>query len=617
MSQIKKKASFSPASLQSKNSSTRPAVNKMGVITGLAALSLDAVSSVAYGPEEVVRSLTEGNAPAQMTLIVTAALVLLLAILIISYRQVIEVFPDGGGSYAVAKKYFGRLPSLVAASSLIIDYVLNVPVAISAGVAAAWSAFPVLSPYGVMVALVFLTAIMAINLRGIVAGAKVFIAPTVLFLGAMICVGVVGLFKPSISHHQVAQTASTIHAVGLLVMLKAFANGCSALTGVEAIANAVPEFREPTVKNASRVEFALGGLLAALLFTIAHYISKFDITPRPDKTVLSQIVSYTLGDGFSHYLFQVITVIMLFLAANTSFGGLPHLMNLLAEDDYLPHRLAARTKAGVYREGVIFLALAAGVLLIIFRAKVEELVPLYSIGVFIGFSIAQSGLVVHWWREKPTAWQLKLGINAVGALTTTSAAVVVFSVKFAQNAWLIFVVMACLIYGMHRVNGKYYQQDEFLHDADSLTSPLPEVQKPVIVLIPVASVSILARRALIAASYLGGSSIAVHVATPYETPDTFEQAWDTVFPDTELVFIDPHENNNRAAALTEYVQSMEQYYQVIVVLADSTPPKRWRALLPSLNVDQFTKSLNDNTNAIIAHINVQNLDLETEEPATI
>lgn len=303
--------------------------------TGLAALSLDAMASVAYGPEAIVVVLAAAGGHALgLTLPVSAAIVVLLAVLVLSYRQLIAAFPNGGGAYAVARTYLGRRTSLVAAASLVIDYVLNVAVSVTAGTAALSSAFPAAGSYAVGIALGILAMITLVNLRGVVSSAKTFIIPTGVFVASILSVIVMGLLRGG---HTAPQPAPEIvGSVGILLLLKAFANGCAALTGVEAIANATPQFRENRIRRAQRAEVALGGLLGVMMLGIAALVERLHIHPQPGVTVLSQLTESVFGRGALYYVVQIATIVLLGLAANTSFGGLPQLMKVVAGDDHLP-----------------------------------------------------------------------------------------------------------------------------------------------------------------------------------------------------------------------------------------------------------------------------------------
>ncbi len=340
--------------------------HRLTALEGLAALSLDALSSVAYGPQAIVIALVAAGAVGLgYTLPVTGAIVVLLAVLVISYRQVIEAFPQGGGAYAVAGRHLGRSASLIAAASLIVDYILNAAVGVSAGVAALWSAFPSLYGARVWLCLVVLGLITAVNMWGVAESARLFIPPTIAFILAMAIVIVGGLLR---SHPAVplgGHLSQATASVGILLLLRAFASGCSALTGVEAIANAVPEFRKPRARRAQHTEMWLGILLGLMLIGISVLIRKFHAYPSATETTLAQLTGAAVGHNVIFYAIQLITTVLLALAANTSFGGLPVLASLLARDNFLPHLFVLKADRQVHRYGISVLAAAAAVLLVV------------------------------------------------------------------------------------------------------------------------------------------------------------------------------------------------------------------------------------------------------------
>jgi amino acid transporter len=375
--------------------------HRLTAVQGLAALSLDALSSVAYGPEAILIVLVAAGAAAlRYSLPVTGAIIVLLAALVVSYRQVIEAFPNGGGAYAVSKAHLGTQASLVAAGSLIVDYVLNAAVGVSAGIAALTSAFPALFGATVWLCLATLAIITGLNLWGVSESAKVFTVPTLLFIVAIAAVIIGGLVRthPAVplDHHVGAATET----VGVLLLLKAFASGCSALTGVEAIANAVPEFRKPRARRAQHTEVWLGILLGGMLIGLGVLIHKFSVVPHSSTTVLAQLTQASLGHNVAFYAVQLITTVLLALAANTSFGGLPVLTALLAKDNFLPHMFALRADRQVHRYGVVVLAILAGALLVAANGNTQALVPLFAVGVFIGFTLSQLGMVRHWYTQR-------------------------------------------------------------------------------------------------------------------------------------------------------------------------------------------------------------------------
>src|SRR5579862_6128886 len=392
---------------------------RLTVVGGLAALSLDALSSVAYGPEAILVVLvTAGAGAIGYALPITIAIVVLLAALVISYRQVIEAFPDGGGAYAVSKRHLGTTASLVAAASLIVDYVLNAAVGVSAGVEALTAAFPGLYGARVWLCLGTLAVITGLNLWGVSESAKVFTVPTMAFIAAMLAVILGGLFRAHPAVVLDTHFGASTEAVGILLVLKAFASGCSALTGVEAIANSVPEFRKPRARRAQHTEVWLGILLGAMLIGLGILIKKFHVVPHSSITVLAQLTEASLGHNIVFYAIQLITMVLLALAANTSFGGLPVLAALLAKDNFVPHMFGLRADRQVHRYGVVVLAVLAAALLVAARGDTQRLVPLFAVGVFIGFTLSQLGMVKHWRTQRTKGWLTRAVINGVGAFLT-------------------------------------------------------------------------------------------------------------------------------------------------------------------------------------------------------
>ncbi len=573
------------------------------VATGLAGLSLDAMASVAYGPESIVLVLAAaGSAGLGMTLPVTVAIVVLLTVLIASYRQVIAAFPNGGGAYAVARAHLGHRTGLVAAASLIVDYVLNVAVSIAAGVAALTSAIPALLPYTVWICLAVLLGITALNLAGIRESARAFMAPTAVFVVGVLVVIVAGLLR---SEPAVAGTAATTvtsaRTIGILLLLKAFSSGCSALTGVEAIANAVPSFEQPRVRKAQRAEVALGVLLGVMLLGLATLIGKFAIHPVDGTTVLSQLTAAALGHGIAYYIVQFDTVVLLALAANTSYGGLPTLAKILAEDNCLPHRFAVATPRQVYRYGVLALGISSAVLLIAANGNMNALVPLFAIGVFVGFTIAQAGMVRHWLGDHVHGWRWRLALNGFGAVLTLVAAIVTTAMKFTSGAWLIVFVLPLLVLVMERIR-KQYNRIDGCRGTGCLPAP-PRATGTVIV-VPVSEVSELSREALSAALSLGHDIVAVHVCLPGENTTVFTKAWEAWHPEVRLEIIDAGDCSV-GAPVARYVRDNFDGRRKVVLIAEVDPPAGWGRLLPSHRSDELERQLRRLPDTVVCHLRVQ------------
>ncbi|HEY2563095.1 MAG TPA: APC family permease, partial [Acidimicrobiales bacterium] len=368
---------------------------------------------------------------------ITLAIVALLVILVISYRQVIDAYPEGGGAYAVTRDNFGPGPSKLAGAALIVDYTLTVAVSIAAGVGQLTSAFPITAPYPVPMGLGILLIITTLNLRGLGEGARAFLIPTLVFIVGLLAIIAIGLIHPLGSHTppvgKSLVATHTVEAVGVLLVLKAFSAGCSALTGVEAIANGVPLFKEPRIVRAKRTELLLGLILGAMLVGLAVLAGKFHVQPRIGQTVLSQIMVNAVGRHWAYYLVSLTITLVLALAANTSFGGFPVLTSLLSRDNALPHFFGVRDRRLVFGNGVGALAVFSAALLVAVGGNTNALIPLYAIGVFVGFTLCQAGLVVHWRRTREPGWTRRAAINGFGAGVTATVTVIFLFTKFTEG----------------------------------------------------------------------------------------------------------------------------------------------------------------------------------------
>ncbi len=557
--------------------------HRLTALEGLAALSLDALSSVAYGPEAILIVLVAaGTAALKLALPITIAIVVLLTVLVISYRQVIEAFPSGGGAYAVSKQHLGTMPSLLAAASLIVDYVLNAAVGVSAGIEALTSAFPGLYGARVWLCLAALALITAANFWGVADAARLFILPTVAFIVSIAAVIIAGLIRSHPVVPPVHSVPSATEAVGVLLILKAFASGCSALTGVEAIANAVPSFRKPRVRRAQHTEMWLGIILGAMLLGLAALIRKFSVAPSGQITVLAEITRAGLGQGMVFYVIQIITLVLLVLAANTSFGGLPVLASLLAKDNFLPHVFALKAERQVHRYGVGVLALAAAALLIVSKGDTQALVPLFAIGVFVGFTLSQAGMVRHWHEQRPPGWGRRAAINGFGAVLTFLAIIIELVSKFTEGAWLIVLVIPLLIWaftGVHRT----YDRIGIVLGIGQI--PPPPHRETSLIVVPIAGMSRLTEEAISAALSLGDDVIAVNVC--YDDPEgkaagaRLQQAWSEWDPGVRLVMLrSPH--RSLGMPTVEYLRKLEdqdRQRRLVVLIAELEPMRPWQWIL--------------------------------------
>ncbi len=546
-------------------------------LEGIPALSLDAISSVAYGPEAMLVVLASAGAGALGKIEpITLAIVALLLILVFSYRQVIAAYPDGGGCYAVSKANLGRSASLLAGAALIVDYVLTVAVSIAAGVAALVSAFPGLAPDSLALGLGILAVLTALNLRGLATSARALLLPTVVFVVGIYAVIVAGLFRhhpaAGASVHQAAIPAAAT-AVGVLLILKAFAAGCSALTGVEAIANDVPVFREPRARRAMRTEVLLGGLLGTMLLGLSVLTVRFHIAPSASQTVLSQITGASVGRGVLYYVIDLSTTAILAIAANTSFGGLPVLASLLARDNLLPHVFGLRGDRPVYRYGVVALAVLAGLLLVAVDADTNALIPLFAIGVFTGFTLSQTGLVRHWHSERPSRWWARAALNGLGAVMTAVATVIFVVTKFTAGAWVVVIAIPALIALFTRIARYYREVGVELGLGATPPAPRPE---PSLVVVAVTAVSRMTAAALSRALSLGDEVVAVSVQFDDEGASSLQAAWDRWQPGVPLTVL-RSPSRSIARPMLAYLRSPQlRGRPSVLVLIPEVEPRKWR-----------------------------------------
>jgi amino acid transporter len=458
----------------------------------------DPLSSVAYAPQELLLILTLGGlAFLSFAPWVAACVVILLVVVVLSYRQLIKAYPSGGGDYEVAHKNLGEKAGLVVASALLVDYILTVAVSVASGVDNIISAIPEIAPFRVEIAVFFVALLAAVNLRGVRESSKAFAVPTYLFIASVGVMIAVGLTRTALGDAPVAESAaytvdtpSLSQVAFILLLLRAFSSGCSALTGVEAISNGVPAFRTPKVKNAQATLVIMGGtaivlfvgLTALALIARVHYgehpcdlIGWAECATEPQKSLMAQVAAATFGDGsVMFYLLQATTAAVLLLAANTAFNGFPLLGSVLAKDAYAPKSLLTRGDRLVYSNGMLLLALGATLILVVYQANLTQLIQLYIIGVFVSFTLGQTGMVVHWIRmlragcaDRGEVFR-SLSINAFGALLTALVLIVVTITKFTHGAWLVFAIMPVLFLLMLGVN-RYYRDVEKEIEVDPVT----------------------------------------------------------------------------------------------------------------------------------------------------
>jgi amino acid transporter len=555
----------------------------------LAVLSSDAISSVAYATEAILITLVAaGSGNLGVTLPISFAIVGLLAIVAISYRQTIYAYPSGGGSYIVAKDNLGTLPGLTAAASLMIDYVLTVAVSISAGVQALATLFPALSPTLVIVTIdvVLVMVITIVNLRGLRESGTIFAIPTYIFIVSALLLIAVGCIKSFLIQHQPIighyQYVAAIEPLSVFLILRSFAAGCSAMTGVEAISNGVPAFKKPETHNAAITLTWMATILGTLFIGLTLLATSYHVEANPagNPTVIGQIAQLVFtGPLFFMYLvFQFATLLILVLAANTSYSDFPRLASLLARDDFLPHQFAFRGDRFAFSIGITFLAVLAGLLLIVFRGNTTQLINLYAVGVFISFTLSQSGMVRHWWRlrREQKGWQRSMVINGIGALTTLLVALVIATTKFLEGAWIVVVLIPLLVLLFTGISHHYkYVEHERI---TSLPLHPKDIRHRIIV--PIAELNHASKQALAYARSISPQVTAVNVAVSRRKADALRAAWDewqTSLSANELSSLDIIDPGNR-----EPPYPLLDYFDLAHRTPQATPPT-WSQLLPLLD----------------------------------
>jgi len=499
---------------------------QIGTSAGIPIFGLDALSSAAYGPEAALTLLLPlGVAGIAYIVPVSASIIVLLTIVYFSYRQTIAAYPGGGGSYTVASENLGTYPGLLAGAALMIDYVLVVAVGISAGVGALVSAFPSFEPHTLLICLGILVVITVVNLRGVREAGVFFMVPTYLFLGTLLWVIVEGAFKTVLAGgHPLpvvpppAPPASAMGVAGTWLLLQVFSNGCTAMTGVEAVSNGVRAFREPAVKEAQRALTVIIGLLILLLAGIAYLVRAYGIAATDPgqpgyQSVLSMLVGAVLGRGWFYYVTIGSVLLILALSANTAFADFPRLCRAVAQSNFLPHSFGYRGRRLVYSQGIIALAVLSAILLILFGGVTDRLIPLFAIGAFTAFTLSQAGMVGHWRRQRGPGATRSMIVNFLGAVATGITTLVVLVAKFTSGAWVSALLIALLVIAMLWVRHHYRQVAREVSSA----SPLQvESVGPPLVVVTVQNWGKVAQRALQFALTLSSDIRAVHVTTEEE-----------------------------------------------------------------------------------------------------
>ena len=593
-------------------SSEREEHERLTKVKGLAIFSSDNISSSAYGPEEIMRVLAvAGTGALALTLPLAGLISVMLAVVTLSYRQTIKAYPKGASSYIVASDNLGSGAGVLAAAALLIGYVVTVAVSVSAGVAALSSIVPELYDQRVLISSGLVLLLMVGNLRGIRESGTIFMIPTYAYIVVMLGIigygvartlaGDVAPFEAPAAWEGVEQGGQ---ALGLFLILRAFSQGAVALTGVEAISDGVPAFKSPEWKNA-RTTLTWAAVIFAILFLgLAYLLTTIGIQPDPfeRRTILSLLVGHLTGNGPVLVIAQIATALILVLAANTSFADFPRLSSFLARDGFLPRQFAFRGERLAFTTGIVALSLLAIGLLIGFRASVKGLIPLYTLGVFIAFTLSQSGMLVRWWRRREHGWRPGLAINGLGALTTAVVALVVGTSNFFQGSWLVIVLVPLLMLLLLGIHRHYRHMDEALA-LDSIPEA-DEVSAAPIVIVPIARLDAPARQAIAFANSISSSAVAVHITNDPDEADAMRERWPDWAGSTELVVV---ESPYRAliGPLLAYMDALQRQAPerpILVVLSEFVPRHWWENLLHNQTALRLKLRLFSRPNTIVADV---------------
>lgn len=574
---------------------------KFTVFWGMPILSSDAISSVAYAVEEILLVLVPVIGAVSFLWMprLAGVIILLLLILTFSYRHVVDAYPHGGGAYIVAKENLSPLSGLIAGASLSIDYTLTVAVSVCAATAAITSAAPSLFPHRVGITIGIIVLLVIGNVRGIRESSRIFSIPTYAFIFSIIALLVAGVIQHSTGNivnvppPAAASVTFGTQAVTIFLLLRAFSSGCSALTGVEAVSNAVPNFKEPAPHNA-KIVYVLMALSIIICFGgVAYLANLYNAVPNPQQTVIAQISLDVFGQGVMFYFIQSVTAIVLAMAANTAFAGFPTLLSVIAQDGYAPRQMALRGHRLNFTNGIMILAILAIILVIVFQANTHLLINLYAVGVFTSFTLSQTGMLVHWFRLKSKGWQYKALVNGLGALSTLTAVVIIGLTKFTEGAWIVFVVVPIIIMIMLKIKKHYQsvaQQLDISNDTLSkIDLVLPHSHH---VIVPIDSLNVMVVKALRYARTMTNNVEAFHIETFEGEADKLRKKWAMLNTDIPLV-IKQSPYREVVDPLKEYIDSEEHA---------SKPGDIITVLLPQFFVSKaWQMALHNNTSLFIAN----------------
>ena len=555
---------------------------KMGILWGLPILSSDAISSVAYAGQEMLMVLIPaiGIAAYGQMSILSWCIIGLLTVLMLSYRQTIDCYPNGGGAFIVAKENLGEISGMVAGAALAVSYIMTVAVSVAAGVEQIVSAFQVLHPYRVALAVVLVILLMIGNLRGIRESSKFFGIPTYAFIvGLLVMIGwgFVKLMNGYVPEEP--DLGTPIQSITLLLMLRAFASGCTALTGVEAVSNAVPNFKEPSTKYAKAVLLLLCVIILVLFSGTSILANYYHVIPGKDGAMLVLLAEQVFGDSFMYYYITVSTFVILILGANTAYSGFPMLIAVMADEKYAPKQLSMRGDRLSYTNGIIMLSVISVLLIVGFQANVTSLIGLYAVGVFISFTLSQSGMFMKWIREKSEHWQLKALINGFGAAVTAVVVVIIAVAKFKEGSWIVIVLMPIMVFAIDNIHNHYISVKEQLKINEDEYSGIDfeKLNYENKIIVPLETVNKASVRALRYANTICDDVVAFCVAINDESAREVQEKYDKLGTDIPLVIkLSPY--RRVIDPLIRFIESSEYDHEagdMITVLLSEFVVKRW------------------------------------------
>jgi amino acid transporter len=577
--------------------------------------SSDMLSSSAYATEEILLILLLASTAAfNWSIPIAIAIGVLVVIVAISYSQVIRGYPQGGGSYAVAKSNLGTIPGLVAGSSLVVDYILTVAVSTAAGVAAITSAVPELHDYRIEIAVASVVVITLANLRGLRESSSVFAVPAYFFIASMTALIVTGFVRIALGHDiHAGLSDESISAGGqgvtLFLILRALSSGASALTGIEAVSNGVPAFKPPEARNANITLAWMAGILSFFFIGLTILAHQLDAIPSHDKTIVAQIADGVFGHDALFYMIQIATMLILLLAANTSFAGLPALGSVMARDRVLPRQFAFRGDRLAFSHGILFLGLASAGLLVVFGAETHRLIPLYAVGVFTGFTLSQFGMVLHWRHERTSSARASLIVNVVGGTATLVVALIITATKFVDGAWLSLAAIGVLTVIFHQIHRHYAHVQEQLEVSGPVTE-LPSIITPAdqgrgrAVIMPIDELNQAVVHTLEFAKTISDNVTAVHITDDVEDGETLRASWEDAVPDTPIVIIESPYRSFLAPMLA-YIDGIDRAdpgAYITVVLPEFVPAHFWEGILHNQSASRLKRALIHRPNTVLINV---------------